>query len=392
MRTLPSPDTLRRLRDRVERRVPGYLADLETLVDIESGSYTKVGVDAVGTWMASRLEALGASIDRHRNADLGDTIVATFAGRREGPTVMLIGHADTVFDVGCLARRPYEIRDDRILGPGVSDMKSGLLSGLYALEALRALSRPDDPLPVGKLIFVVNPDEEIGSPLSTGIIAELAGSADAAFVMEAARANGDIVSARKGVLHIRATIHGRSAHAGVEPENGRSATLEAAHKTIALHALNGRWPGVTVNVGSITGGTRPNIVAEEAVMTIDMRARRADEQDQAEAAIREILESSAVPDITTDIEKLAHSRPMEKSDDSAELVEAAIAIATELGFALADAETGGGSDANTTAGLGVPSLDGLGPIGGNDHTPHEYIEMSSIVPRTTLLAALVLSM
>ena len=209
--------------------------------------------------------------------------------------------------------------------------------------------------------------------------------------MEAARANGDIVSARKGMMHIRATIHGRSAHAGVEPEKGRSATLEAAHKTIALHRLNGRWPGVTVNVGSIAGGTRPNIVAEEAVMTIDMRARHTDEQDQAEAAIYQVLQTSKVPDVSTDIAKLAHSRPMEKTEDSAELVATAVAIAAELGFALADAETGGGSDANTTASEGVPSLDGLGPIGGNDHTPLEYIEMSSIVPRTTLLAALLLS-
>ena len=275
------------------------------------------------TWMAARLEALGA-LDRaaHRTSELGDTVVATFEGRSDGPTVMLIGHADTVFDVGYLARRPFEVRDDRILGPGVSDMKGGLLAGLYALEALRALRhRPDDWLPVGRLIYVVNPDEEIGSPVSSGGHRRAGPWPDAAFVMEAARANGDIVSARKGMMHLRATIHGRSAHAGVEPEKGRSATLEAAHKTVALHALNGRWPGVTVNVGSIDGGTRPNIVAEEAVITIDMRARHADEQDEAEAAIYEILQTSTVPDVSTDIEKLAHSRPMEKTEDSAELVD-----------------------------------------------------------------------
>ncbi len=238
---------------------------------------------------------------------------------------------------------------------------------------------------------MVNPDEEIGSPVSAPLIAELARSADAAFVLEAARANGDIVSARKGMMHLRATLHGRSAHAGVEPHKGRSATLEAAHKTVALHALNGRWPGVTVNVGELRGGTRPNIVAEECSLTIDMRARLRPEQDEAEAAIYEILQTSTVPDITTEIEKLAHSRPMEKTAASAELVEAAMAIAAQLGFALADAETGGGSDANTTAAAGVPSLDGLGPIGGDDHTPSEYIEQSSVVPRTTLLAALLLS-
>ena len=295
-----------------------------------------------------------------------------------------------VFDLGYLERRPFEIRDDEILGPGVSDMKSGLLVGLYALRAIRALA-DDEWLPVGRLVYVVNPDEETGSPLSRPLIAELAKSADAAFVMEGARENGDIVSARKGMMHIRATLRGRSAHAGVEPQKGRSATLEAAHKTVALHALNGRWPGVTVNVGELRGGTRPNIVAEDCVITIDMRARLRSEQDEAEAAIYGILESSTVPDITTEIERLVHSRPMEKTEASAVLVDAAVAIAAELGFELADAETGGGSDANTTAGAGVPSLDGLGPVGGNDHTPSEYIEKSSIVPRTTLLAGLLLS-
>jgi glutamate carboxypeptidase len=193
------------------------------------------------------------------------------------------------------------------------------------------------------------------------------------------------------MMHLRATIHGRSAHAGVEPENGRSATLEAAYKTVALHALNGRWPGVTVNVGEIRGGTRPNIVAEEAVLTIDMRARLVAEQEAAEAAINDILEHSTVPDVTTTVEKLAGTRPMEKTAASGELVDAAVEIAARLGFDLADAETGGGSDANTTAAVGVPSLDGLGPVGGNDHTPLEYIEQSSIVPRTTLLAGLLLS-
>ena len=391
MSAIPNQATLGRLRAEVERRLPEFLADLEAIVSIESGSYTKVGVDAVATWMADRLAALGASVERHPHAALGDTVVATFVGAAEGPAVILIGHTDTVFDEGYLARRPFEITGDTILGPGVSDMKSGLLTGLYALEALRATGG-HDWLPLGRLVYVVNPDEEIGSPVSSSLIAELARGADAALVMEAARANGDIVSARKGMMHVRATIHGRSAHAGVEPHKGRSATLEAAHKTVALHALNGRWPGVTVNVGQIRGGTRPNIVAEEAELTIDMRARLEAEQDEAQAAMFEILGSSTVPDVTTEVETLAHTRPMEKTPRSLALVESAVAIARDLGFELADAETGGSSDANTTASVGVPSIDGLGPVGGNDHTPLEYIERSSIVPRTTLLAALVLTL
>jgi glutamate carboxypeptidase len=390
MTTTPDPTTLARLHQQVQRRLPQFLDDLETIVNIESGSYTKAGVDEVATWMAGRLSDLGGAVVRHANAELGDTVVATFEGRAEGPTIVLIGHTDTVFDPGYLQRRPYAIEGDTILGPGVSDMKSGLLAGLYALDVVLATATDAGP-PFGRLVYIVNPDEEIGSPVSSDLIAELAQGADAAFVMEAARANGDIVSARKGMMHLRATVHGRSAHAGVEPERGRSATLEAAHKTVALHALNDRWPGVTVNVGELKGGTRPNIVAEEAVLTIDMRARLAVEQDEAESAILEILERSTVPDVVTSVEKLAATRPMEKTAASAELVEAAVAIAAELGFELDDAETGGSSDANTTASVGVPTIDGLGPVGGNDHTPLEYVEKSSIVPRTTLLAALLLS-
>ena len=375
----------------MEQRLPRFLADLRTLVEIESGSYTKAGVDRVGEWMAGRLEALGAGIARHAHAELGDDIVATFEGSADGPTVMLVGHTDTVFDSGYLARRPFERRGDVVLGPGTSDMKSGLLAGLYALEILRTLDEGGAWLPVGRLVYVINGDEEIGSPVSTSLIAQLARTADVAFVLEAGRANGDMVSQRKGMMHLRATVAGRAAHAGVEPEKGRSATLEAAHKTIALHALNGRWPGVTVNVGELRGGTRPNIVAESCVMTIDLRAASAPTQDEAEAAIRQILSSATVPEVRTTVEVLGHTRPMEKSAASTKLVDAAVSIAAQLGFSLADAGTGGSSDANTTAAAGVPSLDGLGPVGGNDHTPEEYVRVSSIVPRTTLLAALVLA-
>jgi len=375
----------------MEQRLPRFLADLRALVEIESGSYTKAGVDRVGDWMAGRLEALGAGIAHHPHAELGDDIVATFEGSADGPTVMLVGHADTVFDSGYLARRPFEQRGDMVLGPGTSDMKSGLLAGLYALEILRTLDEGGAWLPVGRLVYVLNGDEEIGSPVSTPLIAALARTADVAFVLEAGRANGDIVSQRKGMMHLRATVEGRAAHAGVETENGRSATLEAAHKTIALHALNGRWPGVTVNVGELRGGTRPNIVAESCVMTIDLRAASASTQDEAEAAIRAILSSATVAEVRTTVEVLGSTRPMERSAASIKLVDAAVAIAAQLGFSLADSATGGSSDANTTAAAGVPSLDGLGPVGGNDHTPEEYVRVSSIVPRTTLLAALVLA-
>jgi glutamate carboxypeptidase len=223
------------------------------------------------------------------------------------------------------------------------------------------------------------------------VIRELALASDVCFVLECARANGDIVSARKGTVDLRLTVHGRAAHAGVEPEKGRNAILAAAHQVIALQGLNGRWPGVTVNVGVVQGGTRPNVVAEETVLEVDLRATTAQSLAEAEAAVRTIAATTAVPDTKVTVEETARHQPMERLERSVRLIEHAQAIAGRLGFELADAATGGASDANTTAGLGIPSLDGLGPIGGNDHSPSEYLEVDSIVPRTTLLAGLLLA-
>ncbi len=192
------------LRAHVEDALPEYLRDLERLVNVDCGSYTKVGVDEVGRWAEQRLAELGASVVRHANAELGDTIVGTFERDQDGPTVLMIGHLDTVFEPGTVAQRPFSVRDGRAYGPGVSDMKAGLLTGMYALSALRAVAPGTSSgcpwLPVGRLVFVVNPDEEIGSPLSEPIIREHAAVADFALVLEAARENGDIVSARKGQI------------------------------------------------------------------------------------------------------------------------------------------------------------------------------------------------
>jgi glutamate carboxypeptidase len=267
-------------------------------------------------------------------------------------------------------------------------MKSGLLAGLYALKAIVA---ERGGLPFERLVFIANPDEEIGSPTSTPHIAAVAADVDVALVLECARANGDIVSARKGILDLRIVVHGRAAHAGVEPEKGRSAILEAARIVRELHELNGRWPGVTVNVGRILGGSRPNVVAETCTLEVDVRATAREALETAEATIREIAEAIEIPDVTVDFEPMARWWPMEKLERSGRLVEHAQGVARSLGFEVADASTGGASDANTTAGLGVPSLDGLGPIGGNDHAPAEYLDVESIVPRTTMLAGLLLA-
>jgi glutamate carboxypeptidase len=383
------PSELRALRTGIANAEPAFLADLERLVNIDCGSYAKAGVDEVGRWMADRMRASGASVDVQSNADLGDTVVGSWRGADPaGPRLLLIGHMDTVFPDGTAAERPFAIdADGRAHGPGVTDMKAGLLAGLYALEALRAVV---GALPLATVTFVANPDEEIGSPVSTPVIRALAAGSDACLVLECARANGDIVSSRKGIEDIAITVHGRAAHAGVEPEKGRSAILEAARIVRELHALNGRWPGVTVNVGRIDGGIRPNVVAERCRLEVDVRAVRGADLDAAEATVREIAARTELPDVSVAVEVVAGHRPMEKLEGSARLVDAAVGIASALGIELRDAATGGASDANTTSGMGVPTIDGLGPIGGLDHSPGEYLEVASIVPRTTLLAALIL--
>jgi glutamate carboxypeptidase len=268
---------------------------------------------------------------------------------------------------------------------------------LYALEALRALvggvdgaATPMDWLPFRTLAYVANPDEELGSPSSIPVIRGHAESADVAFVLEAARENGDIVSARKGIADFVMRIEGRAAHAGVEPEKGRNAIVEAAHKTLALNALNGRWPGVTVNVGVARGGMRPNVVAEWAELEIDVRGVTRQELEETRDAIEAIAANSTVPDVTATVNGRAWWWPMEKSAATSTLVGMAQDIAGRLGFELNDTLTGGASDANTASGAGAPTLDGLGPVGGNAHAPSEYMELDSIVPRTTLLAALLL--
>ena len=367
-----------------------YLADLERLVNIDCGSYTPAGVDEVGRFVAGFLADLGATVEVRPDpaGRLGATVIGTLKGSAApGARLLLIGHMDTVFDPGTAAERPFAVADGIATGPGVTDMKSGLLAGLYAI---RALVRRGS-LPFERLTFVANPDEEIGSPTSTPHIIELAATADACLVLECARANGDIVSSRKGILDARIHVRGRAAHAGVEPEKGRSAILAAADLVGRLHALNGRWDGVTVNIGVIAGGTRPNVVPERCTLEVDVRAIRREDLETAEAAITDLLGELAVPDTTAELEPMAHWWPMEKLERSGRLVEHAVALAERLGFSVRDTATGGASDANTTAGLGVPSLDGLGPIGGNDHSPSEYLEVASIVPRTTLVAGLIVA-
>jgi glutamate carboxypeptidase len=381
----------------VAAALPRYLADLARLCNIDCGSYSPVGVNEVATAVATEMARLGASVERRPdpNHRYGDTVIGTWTGRTgAGPRVLLVGHMDTVFEDGTAAARPFRIEDGIAYGAGVTDMKGGLLTGLYAMGALRELLASDASpadLPFERITYIANPDEEIGSPSSTPHIREFAAESDCCLMLECARANGDFVSARKGIVDIRLRIHGRAAHAGVEPEKGRSAISAGAQLVTDIHALNGQWPGVTTNVGVFQAGTRPNIVPDLAELQVDLRGVTSDSLDAAVAAVEALAASPGAPDVSVDVEKMAAWRPMEKLERAGHLVDLVIELARGIGFETIDAATGGAGDANTTSGMGIPSIDGLGPVGGRDHSPDEYLQVDSIVPRTTLVAALLLA-
>ncbi len=375
-----SPPSAAELQQLVAARRDTFLAELESLVSIDCGSYTPQGVNRVADFCTDTLRGLGARVERIGHAKLGDLVIGRLEGA--GPRLLLIGHMDTVFEPGTVAQRPFRTDERRAYGPGVTDMKAGLLAGMHAIAVLHEAGL------IPAVTYVCNPDEEIGSPFSSEHIRRLVPEHDAALVLECARANGDVVSARKGVADFHITIQGRAAHAGVEPEKGRSAVLEAAHKVVALHGLNGRWPGVTVNAGVVQGGTRPNVVAAECLIKVDVRARTAAEFDAAADAVREIVATASVAGTRAEARRVSGHAPMEKQPASARLVSLAQAVAKDLGFEVTDAATGGASDANTTAGMGLPTLDGLGPIGGDDHSADEWLDLDSIVPRVALLAGI----
>lgn len=379
------------LRDIAARRYQEFVSALEAMVNVDCGSYTSAGVNVIADLCEQRFRTGGWEVERRRHqpgegdeSQLGDLLIGRLHGAG-GPNVMLIGHMDTVFDEGTVGERPFRIEGDIARGPGVSDMKGGLLTGFFAVETLQEAGYDE----YGTITYVCNPDEEIGSPFSGPVIREMAPQHDAALVLEGARANGDIVSARKGITDYRIVFRGRAAHAGVEPEKGRNAVLDAAYAIAALQALNGRWPGVTVNVGVVHGGTRTNVVAERCELQVDLRSPELAALEAAEAEIERICAEHVVPDVTTEVIGHGWHRPMEKKDGAARLVEIAASVAGELGFELHDAATGGASDANTTSAAGTPTIDGLGPIGGDDHAPAEWLDLTSVVPRVALLAGII---
>lgn len=366
-----------------------YLEDLTELVNRDCGTANKAGVDAVQDWLEARFAEMGADITRIPHERYGDTLLARWQGDGQG-RILLSGHADTVYPDGTAAARPLQPHPDdpnRLLGPGVTDMKSGLLAGIYALRTLQALSidRWEE------ILFVIGSEEEVGSPVNRHLLKELAPGYDAGLVLEAGRANGDVVTGRKGggVWHIR--VEGKAAHAGVEPEKGANAIVQLAHHAAALHAINGTIEGVTLNVGTITGGLVSNMVPPHAAMAVDSRALTPDGLDALDEAVRRAIAAGEgrVPGTRTIIEGGADKAPMPRTEANLRLFALANESAEAQGFTIGEQVSGGTSDGNFIAAGGIPVLDGLGPVGGLDHSPDEYLDVNSIMPRTAMLAGLI---
>ena len=373
------------------------MASIERLVNIDSGSFTAEGVNKVADICQAHFEASGWEVQRHRDRreregtgpPLGDMVVGRRVGRRPvadgGRRLLLLAHMDTVFDEGTAIARPFLIRGGRAYGPGVTDDKAGVVCGLEAVDVLCDLAGFDD---FATITLVLSPDEEIGSPFSRPLIEALAAEHDLAVGLEAARTNGALVSARKGIAAFTVEVEGKAVHAGVRPGEGANAVLEAAHKTVALQALNGRWPEVTCNVGVLQGGRRINVVADHVVMQLELRAATTAALEQAVAEVERIVAVATVPGTQAQLLQAHRHVPMERTPAAAALVVEAQAVARDLGLEVGEAATGGAGDANTTAAAGLPTIDGLAPVGGNAHGPEEWLDLDSVVPRTALLAGL----
>lgn len=372
-------------------RMPAFTADLEKLVAQDSGSGHAEGIRKIGDFFEERLRSLGADVRRipvgcDTTRDLGDLLIATFTGRGRKRTI-LCGHMDTVFPEGEAAMRPMTVDARGIArGPGVSDDKGGALSGLYALEVLAARGLDY----YGEITLVLVPDEEIGSPGSQELLRSLSADRDQALCLECARENGDLVVARKGVADLVFTIQGRAAHAGIEPERGASAATAAAELVLELGSLAESWPDVSLNVGVIKAGTQANVVAGSATVIADLRATNPGHFTEAISRARAIAGGSRVPGTKTTLEVRQPASPWSTRAGDAELAARAKELAAGIGLDVGMASTGGSADANHLAAAVPAVLDGLGPVGGDDHAESEWLDLGTVPDRVALLAALML--
>lgn len=376
--------------ERAEQVMDHYLDDLKTIVNIDSGTYTKAGVDHVGEYLQERFHSFGFSTRFDRQEQLGNHLIATHEGKApNGPRLLLIGHIDTVFSEGEAQRRPFTLTEQNggriATGPGVLDMKSGVLLGMYGLHLLIDAQEAN----YQSVTFLCNSDEEIGSPSSKALVQELAKQSDAVLVLEPGRAIATVVSSRRGSGQYRVEVHGVSAHAGVEPQRGRNAILELSYQVQKMQALSGTIPGTTLNVSIISGGERINVVPDYAYCDMDIRVSDQQGLNAIEAAMRRVTSQHVLQGTTITLSGGMACMPFERSKHNAQLIQLVKEAGSELGLKIEDVGSGGASDANTASATGIPTLDGLGAGGGLAHNPGEFIELDYLPTRIALLAGLV---
>lgn len=366
----------------LESKLPEMKNLLEQLVNIDSGSFHKEGVDKVGTLIRKQFEDLGMNVKVHRESKYGNHL-EIMHDHDSQPKIIIIAHMDTVFPVGEVKKRPYKVIGNKAYGPGVSDEKASHVAVLYALKALKASG--SDAYKNVHIIF--NSDEEIGSPTSKAIIKEAAKQKDYSLVVESGRPNDGIVTERKGVGCFVFEVKGKSAHAGVEPESGRSAIEELAHKIIKLQKLNDYERGLSVNVGLIEGGISTNTIPSNATAHVDVRVKNMKQAEEITSKINEIAHEEYVSGTETKLSGKIDRPPMEKVEGTEELLHIIRSVGEELGMSIREVSSGGGSDASYTSTEGVPTVDGMGPLGEFSHSEtNEYVDLSSLSKRTALLA------
>lgn len=358
---------------------------VETIVELarhESPSNDKPALDRCAGLLATLCVEAGGRVTRLPREAAGDHLLVEFGcGERQ---LLILGHYDTVWPVGQVDRMPIAVRDGRLYGPGVYDMKAGLAIGLLALHALQERGRATSP----RITFLITSDEEVGSLESRAVIEDEARRSDGVFVLEPALADGRVKTGRKGVGVYQLHVEGVSAHAGGDPGKGASAVHELARQILAVSSWQDLARGVSVNVGCIEGGTRSNVVAERAWAEVDVRVPTLDDAARVEARMQALAPTD--PRVRLRVTGGINRPPFERTPGVVSLFEQARSVAGEIGLDLGEGSTGGASDGNFTGALGVPTLDGLGAVGDGAHALHEHVVVDELPVRAALLAGLLL--
>jgi glutamate carboxypeptidase len=370
--------TMQELVRAIGGKEPRMLQRLRALVEMESPSGDKAQVDRAGALVASWAEAQGAVVERYPQKDFGDVLEVRF-GRGTTGRALVLGHLDTVWPLGTLAQMPWREAEGKIFGPGVLDMKSGIVMALEAIDACRGLgaARP--------VTLLLVSEEEIGSPVSRTITEAIAKTCDAVFVLEPAQALA-YKTARKGIGSYDLRVEGIASHSGVDFEKGHSAIREMARLIETVSGFTNLPTGLTVNVGTVRGGTLSNVVAAECTASVDVRFVKTTDGAAIDKKFRQLRVTDAACRLT--LTGKINRPPMERKPGTVALFKRAQKLAKEIGFKLEEAATGGGSDGNFTAALGVPTLDGMGSVGAGAHAAHEHIVRKHLVERTALLAGM----